>query len=274
MDQFSRTEMILGKEAIDKLAKSSVAVFGIGGVGGSAAEALARTGVGHIALCDDDTVCLTNINRQVIATHKTVGRDKIEVMAERIKEINPEAKVSGVHCFYGKDTAKDVDLCGYDYILDAVDTVTAKLLLVEEAQRLDIPIMSCMGTGNKLDPTRLEVVDIYKTSVCPLAKVMRRELKARGVKKLKLVYSQEQPIIPADDDHLSCKHNCICPPESAKHCEKRRVLPGSVAFVPPVAGIIMAGEAIKHLISDTNPRLKSHLPVGQSTPCSGAMTDN
>jgi len=249
MDQFSRTEMILGKEAIDKLAGLKVAVFGIGGVGGSAAEALARTGVGHIALCDDDTVCLTNINRQVIATHKTVGRDKIEVMAERIKEINPQAEVSGIHCFYGTDTAKDVDLSKYDYILDAVDTVTAKLLLIEGAQKVGVPIISCMGTGNKLDPTQLEVTDIYKTSVCPLAKVMRRELKVRGIKKLKVVYSQEQPMIPSDSDHLSCKHNCICPPESSKHCEKRRVQPGSVAFVPPVAGIIMAGEAIKDLLT-------------------------
>ena len=249
MDQFSRTEMILGKAAIDKLAKSSVAVFGIGGVGGSAVEALARTGIGKFALCDDDTVCLTNINRQVIATHKTVGRDKIEVMAERIKDINPDAEVSGIHCFYGKDTAHTVDLSKYDYILDAVDTVTAKLMLIEGAQKEGVQIISCMGTGNKLDPTRLEVTDIYKTSVCPLAKVMRRELRARGVKNLKVVYSQEEPIIPADDDHLSCKHNCICPPESAKHCEKRRVLPGSVAFVPPVAGIIMAGEVVRDLLA-------------------------
>jgi len=248
MDQFSRSEMIIGKEAIEKLAKSSVAVFGIGGVGGSAAEALARTGVGKFALCDDDTVCLTNINRQVLATHKTLGRDKIEVMAERIKEINPEAEVSGIHCFYGKDNAHEVDLSKYDYILDAVDTVTAKLLLVEGAGKVNVPIISCMGTGNKLDPTRLEVTDIYKTSVCPLAKVMRKELKVRGIKKLKVVYSKEQPITPSADEHLSCKHNCICPPTSAKHCEKRRVVPGSVAFVPPVAGIIMAGVIIRDLV--------------------------
>ena len=251
MDQFSRTEMILGKDAVEKLAKSSVAVFGIGGVGGSAAEALARSGVGHIALCDDDTVCLTNINRQVIATHKTVGRDKIDVMAERIREINPAATVTPINCFYGKETAGDIDLSGYDYIIDAVDTVSAKLLLVEKAGELSIPIISCMGTGNKLDPTRLEVADIYKTSVCPLAKVMRKELKVRGVKSLKVVYSQEQPISPVEEDHNNCKLNCICPPESARHCEKRRQNPGSVAFVPPVAGMIIAGEVVRELIRQT-----------------------
>ena len=249
MNQFSRTEMILGKSAIEKLAKSSVAVFGIGGVGGMAAEALARAGVGNIALCDDDTVCLTNINRQVIATHKTVGRDKIDVMAERIKEINPMAIVETMNCFYGKETAGDIDLSVYDYIIDAVDTVSAKLLLVEGAQAVGKPIISCMGTGNKLDPTRLEIADINKTSVCPLAKVMRKELKARGIKKLKVVYSQEQPIIPVEEDHNNCKLNCICPPESARHCEKRRQNPGSIAFVPPVAGMIMAGEVIKGLIA-------------------------
>lgn len=248
MNQFSRTEMILGKAAIDKLAQSSVAVFGIGGVGGAAAEALARSGVGRIALCDDDTVCLTNINRQVIAMHSTVGRDKIEVMSERIKDINPLAQVTAIKCFYGKDTVDKVDLSPYDYIIDAVDTVTAKLLLIKKAQSMNIPIISCMGTGNKLDPTRLEVSDIYKTTVCPLAKVMRRELKAQGVTNLKVVYSKEIPIVPTEEDHNSCKHNCICPPDSARHCEKRRQNPGSVAFVPPVAGMILAAEIIKEVI--------------------------
>ncbi|MCL2420293.1 MAG: tRNA threonylcarbamoyladenosine dehydratase [Defluviitaleaceae bacterium] len=240
--------MILGKVAIDKLSKTSVAVFGIGGVGGSAAEALARSGIGRIALCDDDTVCLTNINRQVIATHKTVGRDKTDVMAERIKEINPAATVEMINCFYGTETAGDIDLSAYDYIIDAVDTVTAKLLLVEGARDAGVPIISCMGTGNKLDPTRFEVTDIYKTSVCPLAKVMRKELKARGITSLKVVYSQEIPITPVEEDHNSCKFNCICPPESARHCEKKRQNPGSVSFVPPVAGMILAGEVIKDLI--------------------------
>ena len=249
MDQFSRIEMIIGKDAVKKLAKSAVAVFGIGGVGGAAAEALARSGVGKIALCDDDTVCLTNINRQVIATHKTIGLDKIDVMARRIKEINPAAEAEQINCFYSKETAANINLSSYDYIIDAVDTVSAKLLLVEQAGACKVPIISCMGTGNKLDPTRLEVDDIYNTSVCPLAKVMRKELRARGIAGLKVIYSKEQPIVPIEEDHNNCKLNCICPPESARHCEKRRQNPGSVAFVPPVAGMIMAGEVVKDIIA-------------------------
>jgi len=256
MDQFSRTEMLLGKEAMARLANSSVAIFGIGGVGGSAAEALARSGVGKFSICDDDTVCLTNINRQVIATHKTLGRDKVDAMAERIREINPKAEVSGIRCFYGPDTAPDIDLSGFDYILDAVDTVTAKLLLVEGAMAVNVPIISCMGTGNKLDPTQLEVTDIYKTSICPLARVMRRELKARRIKKLKVVYSKEIPLTPSDDEQYSCKFNCICSEDSSRHCEKRRAVPGSVAFVPPVAGIIMAAEIIKDLIGCNKEAIK------------------
>ncbi|MCL1987380.1 MAG: ThiF family adenylyltransferase, partial [Firmicutes bacterium] len=177
MNQFSRTEMLLGKQAISKMAKATVAIFGIGGVGGAAAEALARSGIGNFSLFDDDTVCLTNINRQVIATHKTVGRKKIEIMQNRINEINPAATVNAVHCFYDKDT--NLDLSQFDYILDAVDTVTSKLLLVERAAESNVKIISCMGTGNKLDPTQLQVTDIYKTSVCPLAKVMRHELRKR-----------------------------------------------------------------------------------------------
>ena len=245
MNQFSRTEIIIGKDAVERLAGSAVAVFGIGGVGGSAAEALARSGVGRIALCDDDSVCLTNINRQVIASHSTVGRSKIEVMAERINDINPAADVEQIDCFYSQETSAEIDLSTYDYIIDAVDTVSAKLLLVEGAAEKNVPIISCMGTGNKLDPTQLEVADIYKTSVCPLAKVMRKELRSRGIKRLKVVYSREIPITPVEDDANSCKHNCICPPESARHCEKRRQVPGSVAFVPPVAGMVLAGEVIK-----------------------------
>jgi len=247
MTQFSRTEMLLGKEAIAKLEKSSVIVFGIGGVGASCAETLARSGMGRIALCDDDSVCLTNINRQLIATHKTIGHDKIAVMAERIKDINPAAEVEQFNCFYSRESTGGIDLSSYDYIIDAVDTVSAKLLLIEGGKACNIPVISCMGTGNKLDPTRLEVSDIYKTSVCPLAKVMRKELKARGIKKLKVIYSQEQPLIPIEDEQNNCKFNCICPPDSARHCEKRRVVPGSVAFVPPVAGIIIAGEVIKDI---------------------------
>lgn len=248
MNQFSRTEMLLGKLAIAKLAQSAVAVFGIGGVGAAAAETLARSGLGNISLFDDDTVCLTNINRQLIATHTTVGQKKIDVMAARIKEINPTAVVQPVNCFYGADT--DLDISQYDYIIDAVDTVSAKLLLVERAAASGVKIISCMGTGNKLDPTQLEVADIYKTSVCPLAKVMRKELRARAIKALKVVYSQEPPITPIEDEQNNCKFNCICPPESAKHCEKRRQNPGSVAFVPPVAGMIMAAEVVKDLIAE------------------------
>ncbi|MCL2399806.1 MAG: tRNA threonylcarbamoyladenosine dehydratase [Defluviitaleaceae bacterium] len=240
--------MLLGKDAMDKLAKSTVAVFGIGGVGGSAAEALARSGIGHIVLCDDDTVCLTNINRQVMATHKTVGENKVDAMSQRIYDINPQAIITTINCFYGKETSSDIDLSPYDYVIDAVDTVSAKLLLIENCKHLGVPIISCMGTGNKLDPTRLEVADIYKTSVCPLAKVMRKELKVRNIPRLKVVYSQELPITPVEEDHNNCKLNCICPPESAKHCEKRRQVPGSVAFVPPVAGMILAREVIMELL--------------------------
>lgn len=247
MTQFSRTEIIIGKPALTRLASSSVAVFGIGGVGGNAAEALARSGIGRIALCDDDSVCLTNINRQVIAAHSTVGRGKTEVMAERIRDINPAAEVERFDCFYSRETAGEVDLSAYDYVIDAVDTVSAKLLLVEGAIEAGVPVISCMGTGNKLDPTQLEVADIYKTSVCPLAKVMRKELRARGVERLKVVYSREIPVVPVEDDANSCKHNCICPPESARHCEKRRQVPGSMAFVPPVAGMVLAGEVIRDL---------------------------
>ena len=201
MNQFSRTEMLLGKPAMAKLAQSAVAVFGIGGVGGYAAEALARSGVGHIALVDDDTLCETNINRQIIATHETIGRAKIAVMAERIRAINPAALVTEIHCFYSAETP--FDLAPYDYLIDAVDTVSAKLLLVEEAAAAGVPIISCMGTGNKLDPTRLEVADIYQTEVCPLAKVMRKEIRARGIRALKVVYSKEPPLTPSGDEAYS-----------------------------------------------------------------------
>jgi tRNA A37 threonylcarbamoyladenosine dehydratase len=240
--------MIIGKPALLKLGASSVALFGIGGVGGACAEALARSGVGRIALCDDDSICLTNINRQVIATHKTIGMDKVDIMAERLLEINPDIEVIKLKHFYSREIADTIDLKAYDYIIDAVDTVSAKLLLIEEAQKAGKAIISCMGTGNKLEPARLEVADIYKTSVCPLAKVMRKELRARGIKKLKVVYSKEEPITVINEDHNNCKLNCICPPDSARHCEKRRQVPGSIAFVPPVAGMIIAGEVIRDLI--------------------------
>ena len=216
LTQFSRTELLLGKEAMDRLKNVRVAVFGIGGVGGYVCEALVRTGVGAFDLIDDDKVCLTNLNRQIIATRKTVGKYKTEVMKERMLEINPDVKVEIHDCFFLPENAKDFPFEEYDYIVDAVDTVTAKIALVMKAKEMNIPIISSMGAGNKLDASKFEVADIYKTSVCPLAKVMRRELKKRGVKKLKVVYSREEPIKPVEDMAISCRSNCICPP-GAKH---------------------------------------------------------
>lgn len=247
LNQFSRTELIFGKEAMEKLASSRIAVFGIGGVGGYTVEALVRSGVGAIDLIDDDKVCLTNINRQIYATRKTVGKYKVDVAAERIAEINPEAKVRTYKTFYTPETAKQFDFSEYDYIVDAIDTVTGKIALVENANAVGTPIISSMGAGNKVDPTAFEVADIYKTSVCPLARVMRRELKSRGIEKLKVVYSKEQPIPPVEDMAISCKTHCICPPGTARKCTQRNQVPGSNAFVPSVVGLIIAGEVIKDL---------------------------
>ena len=248
LNQYSRTELLLGKEAMEKLRASRVAVFGIGGVGGYAVEALARSGVGAIDLIDDDRVCLTNINRQIIATRKTVGKFKVDVAAERIAEIDPDIKVTKHQCFYMPETAEQFDFKQFDYVIDAIDTVTGKIELVMQAQKAGVPIISCMGAGNKLDPTAFEVSDIYKTSVCPLAKVMRRELKKRGVPALKVVYSKEEPLTPIEDMAISCKAHCICPPGTVRKCTQRRQVPGSNAFVPSVAGLILAGEVVKDLI--------------------------
>jgi tRNA A37 threonylcarbamoyladenosine dehydratase len=245
--EFQRTQLLLGKEAMEKLKNSTVAVFGIGGVGGYTVEALARSGVGNFVLFDDDKVCLTNINRQIIATRKTIGRKKVDVMAERILEINPKANVETHACFYLPENADEYDFTKYNYIVDAIDTVTAKLELIVRAKAANVPIMSSMGAGNKLNPTMLEVADIYKTSMDPLAKVMRHELKKRGIKKLKVVYSKEQPITPIEEDELSCKNNCVCPPGTARKCTDRRAIPGSVSFVPSVAGLIIASEVVKDL---------------------------
>lgn len=247
LHSFSRTELLLGKAAMDQLSKAHVAVFGIGGVGAFAVEALARSGVGAISLFDDDCVCLTNINRQLIATRSTVGKKKVEVMRARILDINPKCQVEANECFYGKDTADDYDLTRYTYIIDAIDTVSSKLLLVERAYASNVPIISCMGAGNKLDPTRFEVTDIYKTSVCPLARVMRKELRARNIPGLKVVYSKEEALTPIEDESISCKTHCICPPDTKRKCTIRRQVPGSVAFVPSVAGLILAGEVIKDI---------------------------
>lgn len=250
LNQFSRTELLLGKEAMEKLRNSRVAVFGIGGVGGYVCEALVRSGVGAFDLIDDDKVCLTNLNRQIIATRKTVGQYKTEVMRERILEINPEADVRIHNCFFLPENAEDFPFEEYDYVVDAVDTVTAKIELVMQAQEKNVPVISCMGAGNKLDATQFRVADIYKTKVCPLAKVMRRELKKRGVKTLKVVYSEEEPIRPIDDMVSSCRTGCICPPGAERKCTERRAIPGSTAFVPSVAGLIIAGEVVKDLVED------------------------
>lgn len=250
LNQFSRTELLLGKEAMDKLQNSRVAVFGIGGVGGYVCEALVRSGIGAFDLIDDDKVCLTNLNRQIIATRKTVGQYKTEVMRDRILEINPKAEVRIHNCFYLPENADDFDFSEYDYVVDAVDTVTAKLELIMRAKESGTPVISSMGAGNKLDASAFRVADIYKTKVCPLAKVMRRELKKRGVKKLKVVYSEEQPIRPVEDMAISCRSHCICPPGAKHKCTERRDIPGSVAFVPSVVGLIIAGEVIKDLTAE------------------------
>ena len=247
LNQFSRTELLFGKEGMGRLAKARVAVFGIGGVGGYTVEALARSGIGTLDLIDDDCICLTNLNRQIIATRKTVGLYKVDVAKERISEINPHAVVNTYKIFYTPATSDQFDFSQYDYIVDAIDTVTGKLELVLKAQELGVPIISSMGAGNKVDPTAFEVADIYKTSICPLAKVMRQELRRRGVKKLKVVYSKEPAITPLDDMAISCQAHCICPPGTVRKCTQRRQIPGSNAFVPPVVGLIVAGEVIKDL---------------------------
>lgn len=252
LNRFSRTQLIFGKEAMEKLAHSRVAVFGIGGVGGYTVEALARSGIGTLDLIDDDKVCLTNINRQIYATRKTVGKYKVDVAKERILDINPEAVVNCHQTFYMPDTKDQFDFSQYDYVVDAIDTVTGKIELVLQAQKAGTPIMSSMGAGNKVNPEMFEVADIYDTSVCPLAKVMRRELKKRNVKSLKVVYSKEKPIRPEEDLEISCRTNCICPPGTDRTCTVRREIPGSNAFVPSVAGLIIAGEVIKDILGFEN----------------------
>lgn len=237
--KFDRTKRLLGAKAMNKLKNSHVAVFGIGGVGGHAADALVRSGIGEITIVDSDEVAESNINRQLIATAKTVGRKKVEVMKEHLLEINPEVKVHAFECFFLPETKEQFDFFKYDYVIDAVDTVTAKLSLVEECEKVNVPIVSSMGAGNKLDPTAFEVADIYKTSVCPLAKVMRKELKARGIKHLKVVYSKEIPLEPLEDEDFV-----------SDEIRQRRATPGSIAFVPSVAGLILAGEAVKDLANN------------------------
>ncbi len=272
LDAFSRSELLLGRQSIEKLNSCRVAVFGIGGVGSYAVEGLVRTGVGKFLLMDDDVICLTNINRQLHATQKTVGKLKTDIMKDRILEINPQAEVVVINRFYmakekgTKATMQPVENAIYwdelmnfhnskdnklDYIIDAIDTISAKIDLVVNAQNSGIPIISCMGVGNKLDPTHLEVADIYSTSVCPMARVMRRELIKRDVKSLKVVYSKEKPITPIYNESNDCNGNCICPKQSTRTCTIRRAIPGSVAYMPSVAGLIIAAEVIKDLIGLT-----------------------
>ena len=246
-EEFCRTALLLGEDGVERLTQAKVAVFGVGGVGSYCVEALARAGVGTLILFDSDRVSISNINRQLIALHSTVGMLKTEAAARRIADINPDCRVIQYPVFFLPENASEYDLSGCSYIVDAVDTVAAKLSIIQLAKEQDIPVISCMGAGNKLDPTRFEVTDIYKTSVCPLAKVMRRELKKRGIKKLKVVYSKEEPITPIEDMSISCKKNCICPPGAAHKCTERRAIPGSVSFVPSVAGLIIAGEVLKDL---------------------------
>ena len=232
---FSRAELLLGEEALEKLRSARVALFGIGGVGSFAAEALARGGVGHITLVDGDTVSITNINRQLIALHSTVGKEKTAVMAERIADISPETEVETYPVVYGAENRDLLDFSTYDYVIDAIDTVTSKLILIEEAKKAGVPVISCMGTGNKFHPERFEVTDISKTSVCPLAKVMRKELKVRGIKNVKVVYTKEEPQKPAASTETG-----------------KRQIPGSLSFVPPVAGLLLAGEVIRHIAGITD----------------------
>ena len=246
MTEFSRTGLLLGEAAMTRLASSRVAVFGVGGVGGYVVEALARSGIGALDLVDNDTVSLTNINRQIIALHSTIGRYKVDVARERVLDISPTCRVQTHQTFFLPETADQFDFTEYDYVIDAIDTVTGKLSLIEAAKAAGTPIICSMGAGNKTDPTAFRVADIYQTSVCPLARVIRTECRKRKISDLKVVYSTEQPVRPLEDPAVSCRSHCICPPDTRK-CTVRRDIPGSTAFVPSVAGLIIAGEVIKDL---------------------------
>ena len=235
LNQFSRTELLLGTDAVEGLGNKRVAIFGIGGVGGYVCETLVRSGVGHFDLIDNDTVSLTNINRQIIATHSTVGRQKVEVMKERMLDINPDADITIHQCFFLPENADEFDFNSYDYVVDAVDTVTAKIEIIMKCKELGVPVISAMGAGNKLDPSRFRVADIYKTTMCPLAKVMRKEMKKRGVKDLKVVFSDEMPVSPIETQDME-------PLNPGK-----RATPGSIAFAPSAAGLVLASEVLKDL---------------------------
>lgn len=252
LNQFSRTQLTFGAEAMEKLAASRVIVFGIGGVGGYTVEALVRSGIGAIDLVDDDKVCFTNLNRQIFALRSTVGKYKVDVAEARIKDINPDCKVTTYKTFYMPDTSDQFDFTQYDYVVDAIDTVTGKIELIMNAKKCGTPIISSMGAGNKVNPDMLEVADIYDTSVCPLARVIRYELRKRNVDGLKVVYSKEKAIPPVEDMAISCRQQCICPPGTTRKCTQRRDIPGSNAFVPSTAGLIIAGEIIKDITGFKN----------------------
>lgn len=244
----SRTELLIGSEALKKLKNSKVVVFGIGGVGSFTAEALVRAGVGKVVFVDDDLVCLTNINRQIIATYKTISKPKVEVMRDRALDINPKCEVTIFQTFVKEDNIGEIISEDVDYVVDAIDTVTSKIALVMWCREHNINIISSMGTGNKMDPTRFRIADIYSTKVCPLAKVMRKELRKRGITSLKVLFSEEIPAVLREDEVITCKEGCVCTGGSKKCLEKRQI-PGSISFVPPVAGMIIGGEVIKDLIS-------------------------
>ena len=250
LNQFSRTELLIKKEGIEKLQNVKIAIFGLGGVGSFVVEGLVRAGVKNFVLVDDDKICLTNLNRQIIATRKTIGRYKVEVMKERILEINPDCNVETHQEFFMPGSETNIITNDLSYVIDCVDTVTAKLEIITQCKDKNIPVISAMGTGNKLDPSRFEITDIYKTSVCPLAKAMRKELRKRNIKNLRVIYSKEEPIKIDEYSNSSCKTNCICPPGTKRKCTIRNQVPGSISFVPSVAGLMMAGDVVREIIAE------------------------
>ena len=247
LNQFSRSQLVFGQEAMERLQSSRVAVFGIGGVGGYTVEALARSGVGALDLIDDDKVCLTNLNRQLFATRSTIGKYKVEVARDRILDINPKCNVTIHQTFFMPDTKEQFDFSQYDYVVDAIDTVTGKKEIILCARAAGVPVISSMGAGNKVEASAFRVADIYETKVCPLARVMRKICRQNGVDHLKVVYSEEKPIRPLEDMSISCRAHCVCPPGTARKCTERRDIPGSTAFAVAAAGMILAGEVVKDL---------------------------
>ena len=250
LNQFSRTELLIGKEGIEKLQNAKVAIVGLGGVGSFVVEGLVRAGIENFVLIDDDKICLTNLNRQIIATRKTVGKYKVDVAKERILEINPNANVETYQEFFMPNSKSQIITEDLSYVIDCIDTVTAKIELVMQCKKVNVPIISAMGTGNKIDPSKFVITDIYKTNICPLAKVMRKELRKRNIDSLKVIYSEEEPIKPDETLECSCKTGCICPPGTKRKCANKNQVPGSISFVPSVAGLMIAGEVIKEIIGE------------------------